>query len=276
MSQMSRWYTWAGWMAVLYLVILFLYPLLQVIWTSVWVDEQVTLDNYLQIFTKTLYLDVLWQTLWIAAISTLLALLIGYALALFITNQPSHRQGFWLILVVSSMFMSLTIRLFGWMILLGEEGPVVKFLQMMMGPEMTPSFLFSPIAVAVGIVHYVLPFVVLTLYTTLKKIEPSLWEASTMLGASSVRTFWKVTFPLSLPGVYAGGSIAFALSSSTFLVPLMLGGPKDHLLANLAYNSIVTIGDMGMGAAISFLLLIIIVLVLTSVGILERRNHHGA
>lgn len=274
MSRMTRFYTWAGWIALLYLCILFLYPLLQVVWTSVWVNEQFTWDHYQQIFTKSLYTQVLFKTLWIAVISTFVALLVGYPLALFIANRPSHKQGFWLLLIVSSMFMSLTVRLFGWLILLGEKGPIIQSISLLFGDGAAPQLLFSSFSIIVGIVHFVLPFVVLTIYTTLKKIDPALIEASAMLGGSRGRTFWRVTFPLSLPGVYAGGSIAFALSTSTFLVPLMLGGPKDQLLANLAYNSIVTVGNMGMGAALSFVLLILIVIVLMVVSFLERRGQH--
>lgn len=275
MNRMSRIYTFAGWLAILYLLVLFLYPLLQVVWTSVWVDEQFTLDTYTAILSKSLYTQVLLETLRIAVISTLIGLIVGYTLALFIVHRPSRQQGFWLLLIVSSMFMSLTIRLFGWLIMLGEAGPLMRIVRLLFGESIENMMLFSSVSVIIGIVHFILPFVVLTIYTTLKKMEPALLEASTMLGASPMRTFWRVTFPLSLPGVYASASITFALASSTFLVPLMLGGPKNQLLANVAYNAIVNIGNMGMGAALSFLLLILIVLVLMIIGVLERRGHHG-
>lgn len=273
MTRKTKWYTVAGYLAVIYMALLFLYPLIKVTWSSVSTNNGFSLDNYITIFTTPLYLKVLFKTLWVSLVSTLIALILGYSLAYFIATRESNKQGFWLMLIISPMFMSLTVRLFGWMIFLGQGGPLVALLTPLVSPETRLTILFSPIAIIIGIVHYVLPFVVLNIYSALKKLEPTLLEAATMLGASSFRAFWTVTFPLSLPGVIAGSSLAFALSASTFLVPLMLGGPSDNLLANMAYNSIINIGNLGMGAAISMVLLIIVVIVLAVMGRLERRGH---
>jgi ABC-type spermidine/putrescine transport system permease subunit I len=272
MTKMQRFYTTMGWIAVLYMVLFFLYPVLKVVITSVWVNDQFTWDNYRSIFSTSLYTHVLLKTLWISLVSTFITLLIGYALAYFIANRPVEQLGMWILIVISSMFMSLTIRLFGWMILLGDQGPIILLLNKLLGENHGIKLMFSSTAVIIGIVHFVLPFVVLNIYTTLKKIDPSLFEASTMLGASNLRTFWKVVFPLSLPGVYAGGSLAFSLSASTFLVPTVLGGPEDNLMSNVAFTSIVNIGNMGLGAALSFVLLVIIAAVLMVVSALERRG----
>lgn len=272
MGKMMRFYSILGWLAVAYMAALFLYPLLKVVYTSVWVNGTFTLDNYVKIFSTDLYSKVLLKTLWVSVLSTLIALVIGYTLAYFIATRPAHKQGFWLMLIISPMFMSLTIRLFGWMILLSKQGPLARVWEGVFGGGEI-SLLFSQTAVVIGIVHFVLPFVVLNIYTSLNRLDPSLLEASTMLGASPLRTFWQITFPLSLPGVFAGGSIAFALAASTFLVPIMVGGPGDTLLANMAYNSIVTIGNLGIGAALSFVLLVIIVAVLLVMSRLERRGH---
>lgn len=273
MTRMTRFYTIAGWIAIVYMLLLFAYPVLKVVVTSVWLNGSFSAENYIKIFSSDLYTRVLVKTLWISVVSTLIALFIGYTLAYFIATRPSNKQGVWLMLIISPMFMSLTIRLFGWMILLSKDGPLVGIISKLFGETSELSLLFTSFAVIIGIVHFVLPFVVLNVYTSIKRLEPSLLEASTMLGASRWRSFWTVTFPLSLPGVFAGGSLAFALSASTFLVPTMLGGPADNLLANMAYNSIITIGNMGMGAALSFVLLIIIVAVLLVMGRLERRGH---
>lgn len=273
MTGIKRFYTIVGWAALLYMIALFFYPVLKVVLTSVWKNGSFSLDHYIAVFSKDLYVKVLLKTLWISLISTAISLVIGYSLAYFIATRPSDKQGIWLMAIISPMFMSLTVRLFGWMILLSKDGPIATAFSGLFGGEKELSLLFSSGAVVIGIVHYVLPFVVLNVYTSLKRLEPSLLEASAILGASDWRTFWKVRFPLSLPGVYAGCSLAFALSASTFLVPVMLGGPKDNLMANMAYNSIVTIGNMGMGAAISFVLLIIVVIALLVMSRLERRGH---
>ncbi len=272
MTRLTKFYTFVGWIAVVYMILLFLYPVGKVLMTSVWLPGGFTFDNYVKIFSTDLYSKVLIKTLWISVVSTLIALVVGYSLAYFIANRPSSQQGFWLMVIISPMFMSLTVRLFGWMIMLSKDGLIAKILHAF-GSDRELTLLFSPTAVIIGIVHFVLPFIVLNVYTSLKRMEPSLLEAATMLGASGWRKFWTVIFPLSLPGVFSGASLSFALSASTFLVPVMLGGPKDNLLANMAYNSIVTIGNLGMGAALSFVLLIIVVIVLMILGKLERRGH---
>lgn len=268
MNRMRRFYTIIGILAILYLLLFFLWPVCRVIYTSFLSFDGFSWENYKNIFTQDMYLRVLGKTMWISFVSTAVALILGYGLAYFIYRRPVRQQGVWLLIVVSTMFMSLTIRLYGWLILLGKKGPLVTLLGL-------SSPLFSSTAVIIGIVHFVLPFVVLNLYTTLKKIDPALEEASLMLGADRGRTFWRILFPLSLPGLFAGGSIAFSLSASTFLVPIMLGGPKEGLLSNLAYNAIVDIGNLGMGAALSFVLFIFVIFVLIVLSLFERRGHHG-
>jgi len=272
MRGLKRFYTVAGWVAIVYTVILFLYPLVKVAISSVYQNEIFSMENYIKVFSEPMYTKVLVKTLWISFVSTIISLFIGYSLAYFIsTRKPSH-QGFWLILIISPMFVSLTIRLYGWMIFLSEDGPLSSIITWFASDSV--SLLFNGAAVVIGIVHYVLPFVVINIYTSLKKINPFVLEASTMLGASHARTFWKVIFPLSLPGVFAAGSIAFSLSASTFLVPIMLGGPKDNMLANMVYNMVMNVGNMGMGATLSVVLLIFVIIMLMILGILERRGQN--
>jgi ABC-type spermidine/putrescine transport system permease subunit I len=276
MPRMKRFYTILGWVAIIYMVVLFLYPLLKVITTSFTVNGAASLDNYGKVFASDVYVKVLGRTMWISIVSTVISIVLGYGLAYFIVSRPSKSQGLWLMLIISPMFMSLTVRLFGWMIILSNEGPISAAISKLWQEGQQLSLLFSPVSVIIGIVHYVLPFVVLNIYTSLKKMNASILEASTMLGASAARTFWNVTFPLTLPGVFAGGSVAFALAANTFLVPIMLGGPSSNLLSNLAYNSIITIGNFGLGSALSIVLLMIVVLVLVVLGMWERRGHSAS
>ncbi len=273
MNGMKKIYTAAGWLAVIYIAVLFCFPVCKVLLTSLQEGGSFTVQHYIKIFTGSVYLRVLFQTLWVSVIATLVSLCLGYSLAYFIAGRPVTSQGIWLMAIITPMFMSLTIRFFGWMIFLGKEGPFLQFLRGIGVADKEFTLLFTTAAVVIGIVHYALPFVVLNIYASLKKVEPALLEASTILGASRLTTFCQVTFPLSLPGVFSGGSIAFALAASTFLVPRMLGGPKDMMISNLAYDAIVKIGDMPVGAALSMVLLIIVVIVLVLMNKLERRSH---
>lgn len=274
MPRIQRYYTIMGWIAVAYMAVLFLYPLLRVLVESLTDDGAFSFQNYADFFAGKVYLEVLGRTLWISVVSTVIALVLGYSLAYFIATRSARSQGLWLMFVLAPMFMSLTVRLFGWMILLGGEGPINSFLTGL-NPDWELPLLFNTTAVILGIVHYILPFAALNIYTSLKKMDAAVLEASTMLGASSARTFWRVTFPLSLPGVFAGASVAFALSANTFLVPIMLGGPSNQMLSNMAYDSIVKIGNFGLGSAISILLLIVVVLALSMIGRLEKGGRHA-
>lgn len=273
MKDMQRFCTIAGWLAVFYVAVLFCYPIGKVFLTSFATGSEYSLANYTRIFTSSVYWRVFTQTVWVSVISTGITLVIGYSLAYFITNRSAKTQGIWLISVIMPMCMSLTIRFFGWMIFLGKEGPLALLFHKITGTSQEVSILFSMAAVILGIVHYALPFVTLNIYASLKRLDPALLEASQILGASRIQTFWKVIFPLSLPGVFSASSIAFSIAASTFLVPRMLGGPKDMLLANMAYDAIVKIGTPSMGAALSMVLLVMVVVVLLVLNRLERRSH---
>lgn len=273
MNNMHRFCTAAGWLAVLYVAVLFCYPLSKVLISSFADGDGYSLANYMRIFTSPVYGRIFTQTVWVSLVSTAITLVIGYSLAYFIANRPAKTQGVWLISVIMPMCMSLTIRFFGWMIFLGKEGPLALLIRTLTGTSQEMTILFSMAAVILGIVHYALPFVTLNIYASLKRLDPALLEAAQILGASRHQTFWRVIFPLSLPGVFSAGSIAFSIAASTFLVPRMLGGPKDMLLANMAYDAIVKIGAPSLGAALSMVLLAMVVVVLLILNRLERRSH---
>ncbi|RYM02835.1 ABC transporter permease [Sporolactobacillus sp. THM7-7] len=272
MIKNKKYYTIAGWLAALYFILLFLVPLLRMFTLSFFSEGKISFEYYTTIFTSPVYLRVLYRTLYVSFLVTGIGLVIGYAISYFISQKSEKQQKKWLILVLSPMFMSLTIRLFGWMMLLGQEGLINRvFSWLSPGKDGIP-LLFSYTAVAIGIVHYCLPFIILNIYASLKRVDNALIEASLMLGESKVKTFWKVIFPLSLPGIFAAASISFALSASTFLVPLMLGGPNNLFVSNLAYNAIVNMGDYPQGAALSIVLLFIVVIVLSIISFFERRS----
>lgn len=151
--------------------------------------------------------------MWVSIGSCLIALVLGFSLAYFINTRRSKHQGMWLIVIIVPMFMSLTVRLFGWMIVLSQGGLVIGFIGIFIERVGDLQLLFSTPAVMIGIVHYVVPFMVLSIYSSLKKIDPVLLEASTLLGSSLYRTLLRVVVPLAFPGVCAGLSIAFCYVS---------------------------------------------------------------
>ncbi|KGR92299.1 hypothetical protein CD30_00260 [Ureibacillus massiliensis 4400831 = CIP 108448 = CCUG 49529] len=268
MKGVINFYRIVGLVALIFMAIFFLYPLCLIFFQSLYKGQNFTLDNYTALFENKMYLLTLWRTLYTAIISTIITLIIGYTLAYFIVKVKQPFQGYLLIITILPMFISLIIRLYGWIILLNSDGFISNIYEKVFNQE---TILFSSVSVIIGIVHYILPFVVLNMYTTLKKVEPSLIDASITLGETPFNTFWKIIFPLSLPGVFASASVSFTLAASTFLVPILLGGPSNGMLANLVYTLVVNLGNIGMGASVSILLLIIVLFVLIILGALERK-----
>lgn len=228
------------------------------------------LGGYARFLTDPFYLQATRRTLAIAALSTAVTVVVGYGIALFVATRVRGRS-IWLMMAVAPMLVSLVLRLYGWMILLSERGPVNRLLAALGIIEQPLPLLFSRLAVVVGIVHYCLPFMVLTVYSALRRIEPAVQEAAWTLGANGWYAFRTIVLPLSMPGVIAGTSITFALSASTFVVPLMIGGPRERMLSNYVHLAVERLGDWGFAAVIAVLMLAMVVLVLGLANGLARR-----
>lgn len=270
--RQQRIYAAAGLAALAFFIAFFAWPVGAVLINSLrpaaaggW-----SLSGYARFLTDSFYLQATQRTLSIAAISTALTLVVGYGVALFVATRPRGRA-VWLMLAVAPMLVSLVLRLYGWMILLSEQGPVNRLLVALGLTGQPLPLLFSRFAVVVGIVHYCLPFMVLTVYSALRRIEPTVMEAAATLGANGWYAFRTVVLPLSMPGVIAGTSITFALSASTFVVPLMIGGPRDRMLSNYVHLAVERLGDWAFAAVIAVLMLAMVVAVLALANGLARR-----
>lgn len=268
MKENQRLYTFLGTISILYLVLVFIFPMLKTIYNSFFENKIFSLENYKIILSENVYVDDLIRTLKISIISTFLGLLLGYFVAFYIVKSSKKYQKYWLIIVMISMFEGIVIRLYGWLIIFSDNGFLSKFFQLL---GFRGSLLFNERAVIIGIVQYILPFVIISVYTVLKKIPPYIFEASKILGANDFRTFWSVIFPLSLPGVFSAINISFAISVSTFIVPNMLGGPKNNMIANLSYDLIIKSGNWGLGTALSVVLLLFVVIILSITELFERK-----
>ncbi|MBO8140851.1 MAG: ABC transporter permease [Firmicutes bacterium] len=265
-------YSAAGLVALAFFFAFFAWPVGAVLVNSLRPagSDGLTLSGYVRFLSDSFYLQATWRTISIAAVSTALTLILGYGVALFAATRPRGRA-VWLTLAVAPMLVSLVIRLYGWMILLSEQGPVNRILVALgVSPAPLP-LLFSRLAVVVGIVHYCLPFMVLTIYSALRRIDPAVREAAATLGADGWYAFRTIVLPLSMPGVIAGTSITFALSASTFVVPLMIGGPRDRMLSNYVHLAVERLGDWEFAAVIAVLMLAMVVVVLAGANRLAAR-----
>lgn len=224
------------------------------------VEPPWTLENYIRLWDP-LYGAILLRSLWIAAVSTALCLVLGYPLAFFI-SRSGKRKHFYLLLVILPFWSSFLIRTYAWMFLLRDTG-LFNTVLLALGRIREPlPLLYNDAAVVLGLVYGFLPFMVLPLFATLERMDQTLLEAAADLGARPMDSFWRITLPLSVPGIRAGAILVFIPCLGAYLTPDLLGGGKSVMVANLVQNQFTTARDWPFGAAVSLTLMAVVMLLL--------------
>jgi ABC-type spermidine/putrescine transport system permease subunit I len=243
--------------AVVFLVAIFLIPLLAMALRSVTDPPGAGLSNYQQFFEQQAYIRVLTNTFWIALLATLACLVVGYPFAYLMTIVPGRVAGLLLIAVLLPFWSSLLVRTFAWQILLRDTGVINRFL-LDVGLISEPLALIRTTSgVIIGMSHILLPFMVLPMYAVMRRIDPEFGRAAANLGASPVSAFLRIFVPLSLPGVLAGCLLVFVLALGFYITPALLGGLKDQMISQLIVQQIQQRLDWGFGTAMSVLLVAI-------------------
>jgi spermidine/putrescine transport system permease protein len=263
---------------VVWVVVFLLIPYSLLFCFSFWqvrsgtIVHQWTLDNYRQLFENSTYLQVLLRSMRIAASVTILALLLALPLAYFLSFRVSKSKDLLYQLVIIPLWVSYLVRAYAWKTILGSDG-VLNSVLMHSGVIHHPAsfLLYSPFAVVLTLTHIYTPFVFLPIYASLEHIPRELIEASHDLGASRVRTFWRIIFPLALPGTIAGATFAFVLSLGDFLAPLLIGGPSGIMISNIVVSLFGAAYDWPLGAAISACMLVLVVALISGSERLQRR-----
>lgn len=234
-------------------------------WTSI------TLQHYRDFFENRYLLQAGLRTVSLATVVTLVCLILGYPVAWFLVLGRSKNAHLVFLAVLTPLVVSIVVRMFGWTILLGNEGLINKMLVgtgIIAAPaQMMRSFW----TVAVGLVHIFLPFMILSLTSTLGRIDPSLGEAAATLGARPVRSFLQIALPLSAQGIATGSIIVFCLTTGVYLTPLWLGRGNVTVLATAIQQQILDTGDWPTGAASAMLLTFFTLLLVAGYGVLLRR-----
>jgi spermidine/putrescine transport system permease protein len=230
------------------------------------------LQNYLQLARNPIYLQVLFRSMRIAASVTVLALLLGYPLAYYLSFHAAKRKDLLYQLVIIPLWASYLVRGYAWKTILGSDGVLNGFLQYLhITHRPVEFFLYSPFAVIITLTHIYTPFTLLPIYASLEHIPRYLVEASHDLGASPWSTFRRVILPLSLPGVLAGATFAFVLTLGDFLAPLLVGGPSGIMISNVVVSLFGAAYNWPLGAAISFCMMLLVVTLLFITERLEKR-----
>jgi spermidine/putrescine transport system permease protein len=231
-----------------------------------------TMDNYRELFRVNVYLQTLFRSMWIAARVTIFSLLLGYPLAYYLSFYAGVRKDLFYQLVIIPLWVSYLVRAYAWKTILGSDGVLNTLLQYVHVTKHPLEFLlYSPFAVVLTLTHIYTPFAFLPIYASLEHIPRNLVEASQDLGASPMQTFWRVIFPLSIPGVLAGATFAFVLSLGDFLAPLLLGGPSGIMISNIVVSLFGAAYNWPLGAAISLCMLLLVVSLLFFSEKLEKR-----
>ena len=224
------------------------------------VTIRLVFDNFIYIFEDPLYSKTYLNSIKIAAISTLLALLIGYPIAYGIVRSNAVTKQLLLFAIILPFWTSFLLRVYAWMGLLADQGTINNLLVSLGLIETPIRMLYTEFAVYVGIVYTYLPFMILPLYANMEKLDTTLNEAAADLGSGPINTFFKITLPLTMPGVIAGALLVFIPATGEYVIPDLLGGGNVQMIGRQLYNEFARNIDWPVAAAVAIVLLLILVL----------------
>lgn len=258
---------------IVWLIIFIVVPLILVLYFSLTSKGGgFTLENFRR-FMEPVYGKVLFRSLNLAFISTILCLILGYPMAMIITRTDISKRNLMVLLFVLPMWMNFLLRTYAWMSLLGKNGVINNVLQALNLP--TLNLLYNNGAVVLGMVYNFLPFMILPIYSVLSKIDNTLIEAARDLGADEITVFKKVIFPMSLPGVISGITMVFMPAVSTFVIPRLLGGGQYMLIGNLVEQQFTYVYDWNFGSAISIIMMLFILISMAIMAKYDDQTEEG-
>ena len=231
-------------------------------------------ESYGRFFSDFLYTELFFKSFAYAAVTTVACLVIAYPLSMLIARSPKKHRDLLVLLVILPFWSNFLIRVYAWMIILSPQSVFVTALNQVVGWfGMEPlTLLYTPFAVIVGLVYVHLPFMVLPLCANLEKHDPALLDAAQDLGANAWRRFWRVTFPLSLPGIYAGAALVFIPALGIFAIPDILGGTEGIMIGNVIKQQFLDTRDWPFGSVLSMVLTVMAVLLAGLAAWVARRS----
>jgi putative spermidine/putrescine transport system permease protein len=234
--------------------------------------DTVTTANYARFFAEPFYWEVMRTTILVATVVTVLCVLLGIPLAWRLARTGSRFKSLWMLLVILPLFIGSTVRTLGWMILFARRG-VMDTIANLFGYRV--DLMFTTAAVIIGTLSVNLPFMVLTLQSVFEGIDTRLSEAAQGLGASPGRAFWRVVWPLALPGVSIAAILSFILGMNAYATPVLLGGPRFQMMAPLVFWEFNTNSNWPFSAALAFILMATTLLLTTLSNVLIPRRYRA-
>ena len=271
-SSKSADYPYIVWSSLFILI-----PLLIVLFFSFTIETpdgySFSVENYTRLMNSQ-YAHIFYKSIQLAGLTTVVCLILGYPVAYIISKISPSRRNLIIMLFIVPMWMNFLLRTYAWLPILGKNGFVNNFLANFgIGPI---QFLYNDGAVLLGMVYNFLPFMVLPIFTILSKMDQSLIDAASDLGATRKQIFTKVVFPLSLPGVLSGITMVFMPAVSTFVISSLLGGGQYMLLGNLIEQQFTTMGNRNFGSAISIIMMIVILISMAVMNKFDSEDKEGS
>lgn len=256
---------------VIWLLLFVVIPIILIAYYAFTFDHAFTLDNFKRAL-EPIYIKVLLRSINLAGICTVVCLIIGYPVA-YIMSERRFNNSALLFLFLVPMWMNMLLRTYAWLTILEQNGLVNSFLISIGFHKI--NFLYRNETIVLGMVYDFLPFMILPIHTSLKKINKSVVEAAQDLGANHLVTFWRIVFPLSLSGVLSGITMVFMPAVTTFIVSNLLGGGKLMLIGNLIEQQFLRVGDWHFGSAISIIVMLVIIFSAILLSFADKNNDGG-
>lgn len=231
------------------------------------------LDSYAKIVTQDYFLKTLGKSFLIAGITVVLATALAFPVAYFITFKMTRRRSLGYVMVIVPLWVSYLVRAYAWKVILGDNGFLnTALISLGVIHEPLSFLLYSPFAVILTLTHIYTPFMILTIYAVLEHIPASYIEASRDLGAGGLRTFMRVTLPLAMPGILAGGLFSFGLAAGDFVAPLLVGGSDAVMISNIIASQFGAANDWPLGAALAAVMLLAMIVVIRLASWVEAKS----
>src|SRR5579871_1974345 len=232
--------------------------------------------RYSAVMHSRLLIRVAQNTVVISLITTVVALLLGYVLAAALWRATPRQRSLLLAVILLPFWTAVLIKNFAWASLLQDNGAINSMLQMLGITSAPITLLHNRLAVIIGMVHYVLPYAVFPIYTSMSGIDRRIEQAARSMGATTPHVVWRIILPLTLPGITSAGLLVFIVSCGFFITPVILGAPSDMMVANLVDYYVHTVVDFGSAAALAVLILLAVLPLIVVQQLLPREGVHGA
>ncbi|HEV2030378.1 MAG TPA: ABC transporter permease [Candidatus Dormibacteraeota bacterium] len=222
------------------------------------IEYTFNLGNYPQLLTHPIYLRIFLNTMGMAFSGTLLCLLVGFPLAYFLATRAGRWKNLFLVMLIVPFWTSFLTRTYAWLILLSDNGPLAHVLRQANLLHGDLGFLYTYKAVLMGVVYNYLPLMIFPLYVSLERLDKRLIEAAKDLGAGRLQTFWRITVPLTTPGILTGCLLVFIPLTGEYVIPAILGGAKSYMIGNLIGDEFVSAHDWAFGSALGMAVIVLL------------------